>query len=39
MVANFEKIKNSPSFILNFRKSTKFQKVSYKALRVMDEDL
>ena len=39
MVANFEKILISPGFLLNFRKVTKFQRVSSKALRVMEKKL
>ena len=39
MVANFEKILISPGFLLNFRKVTKFQTLSSKALRVMEKKL
>ena len=39
MVANFEKFLISPGFLLNFRKVAKFQRVSSKALRVMEEKL
>ena len=37
MFANFEKLLISPGFLLNFRKVTKFQIVSSKALRVMEK--
>ena len=37
MFANFEKFLISPRFLLNFRKVTKFQRVSSKALRVMEK--
>ena len=39
MVANFEKFLTSPDFLLNFRKVTKFQRVSSKARRVMEKKL
>ena len=39
IVANFEKFLISPGFLLNFRKVTKFQRISPKALRVMEKKL
>ena len=39
MVATFENLKISPGFLLNFRKVTKFQRASSKALRVMEKKL
>ena len=38
MVANFEKLLISLSFLLNFRKLTKFERVILKALRIMEEN-
>ena len=38
MVANFEKFLISSGIILNFRKVTKFQRVSSKALKVMEKE-
>ena len=39
IVANFEKFLIPLGFLLNFRKVTKFQRVSSKALRVTEEKL
>ena len=39
MFANFEQFLISPGFILNFRKVTKSQRISSKALRVMVKKL
>ena len=38
MVANFEIFLISPGFLLNFRKITKFERVTSKSLRVMDKN-